>query len=183
MRVRNSAPQIIQRSEAESDNEEDESYLNPKLNPNRITSNKHMIDDINSDLENMSQKDDFSDATSMTSMQSSTERLDTNTEPNTPNEQKIDESKKPKEFDKNGVKKMYQEFSKILLKVKFEKIHNTHKGQDIPAKLLFKECIKASIPQSEWQEFIISELKNPYKYHMILKKSEKKVKNYKAYIK
>jgi hypothetical protein len=104
-----------------------------------------------------------------------------------PTKSSIETSPKPK-MDINPtniqqIKKLYQEFVKTMLKVKFEKIHNTHKGQEIPEKLLFKECIKQSIPQSEWRDFIIQELKNPSKYSALLSKNKKMSKNYKANIK
>ncbi len=62
------------------------------------------------------------------------------------------------------LKKLYQDFVKVFLKVKFEKIHNTHKGQLISEKILFKECLRQEIPQREWAEFIVGELKQPGKY-------------------
>lgn len=73
-------------------------------------------------------------------------------------------------------KKLYQDFVKSVLKIKFEKIHNTHKGQDIPEKVLFKECIKRNIPETEWNDFILEELKNPQKYSEFFKTNNKKMK-------
>lgn len=74
---------------------------------------------------------------------------------------------------KRDLKKYYQEFVKVMLKVKFERIHSSHSGQDIPEKILFKECIAQDIPQDKWKEFIIAELKNPKKYTEFLKKNNK----------
>lgn len=78
-------------------------------------------------------------------------------------------------------KKMYQDFVKLMLKVKFEKIHSSHKGQQISEKLLFKECIRQNIPQRNWMDFIINELKNPSKYSHSSKR-DTKLKNVKNYI-
>lgn len=74
----------------------------------------------------------------------------------------------------NDTKRMYQEFTKIVLKVKFEKIHNTHSGQDISEKVLYKECMRQNIPKSEWRDFVINELKQPQKYINSLPKNVKK---------
>jgi hypothetical protein len=78
-------------------------------------------------------------------------------------------------------KKLYQEFVKIMLKVKFEKFNNSHTGQKIPEKILFKECIKHNIAKKDWTEFIIRELQQPNKYIQYMKR-DTKLKNYKAYI-
>ena len=67
-----------------------------------------------------------------------------------------------------------------MLKLKFETIHNSHQGQQIPQKLLFKESIKLNIPPSGWEEFIKNELKRPEKYSYFMKK-DKKLKNYLTY--
>jgi hypothetical protein len=68
-------------------------------------------------------------------------------------------------------KKMYQDFVKISLKVKFEKLHNSHSGRDIPEKALFKECLKRGILEKDWYSFILSELQDPYKYTQYIKVS------------
>jgi excinuclease UvrABC ATPase subunit len=75
------------------------------------------------------------------------------------------------------IKKLYQEFVKTLLKVKFERMHNSHKGQQICEKLLFKECMKRKIAQSDWQEFIVHEFKNTNKYSPNTRKRDTKNKN------
>ena len=82
----------------------------------------------------------------------------------------------------NHVKKQYQEFAKLMLKIKFEKYHNSHKGQQIPEKVLFRQCMKQNIPPSEWAEFIINELKQPQKYVQYMKR-DKKLKIHKSYLK
>ncbi len=75
------------------------------------------------------------------------------------------------------MKKLYQEFVKTFLKVKFEKIHNSHKGQQISEKILFKECISQNVPQNEWADFIVSELKQPAKYTQYIKRDTKNIKS------
>jgi hypothetical protein len=67
------------------------------------------------------------------------------------------------------MKKLYKEFVKILLKIKFEKLKGAHLGQQIPEKVLFQECIQQNIPQNKWEEFIMSELNQPQKYMKHLK--------------
>jgi len=69
----------------------------------------------------------------------------------------------------DDMKKQYKEFVKIFLKVKFEKIHSTHHGQQIPEKVLFSKCISDDIPQKEWGDFILKELKQPNKYSKYIK--------------
>ncbi len=83
--------------------------------------------------------------------------------------------------DNPDTKKLYQDFVKIMLKVKFEKFNNTHSGQKIPEKILFKECIRLNIPKSNWTDFIIGELQQPHKYAQYLKR-DTKFKSRKAYI-
>ena len=77
-------------------------------------------------------------------------------------------------------KKLYQEFVKIMLKVKFEKFNNSHTGQKIPEKVLFKECIKQNKQKKDWTDFIIGELQQPSKYAQYLKRDTKN-RNYKNY--
>jgi hypothetical protein len=69
-------------------------------------------------------------------------------------------------YNSNGldIKKLYKEFVKIFLKIKFEKIQNNHFGQKIPEKILFKECIRLDVPPHKYKEFIEEELKYPEKY-------------------
>lgn len=71
-----------------------------------------------------------------------------------------------------NLKQLYQEFVKIMLKVKFEKIHNSHTGQAIPEKILFKECMQQNIPKNKWHEFIVNEFKNTSKYVKYMKNNK-----------
>jgi hypothetical protein len=79
------------------------------------------------------------------------------------------------------LKKLYQEFVKIMLKVKFEKFNNTHTGQKIPEKVLFRESRRLNVPKEEWTDFIIGELQQPAKYMEFIKKDHKSKKK-KTYI-
>ena len=57
-----------------------------------------------------------------------------------------------------------------MLKIKLEKLHSTHKGMQIPPKLIFFESQRLRIPEEKWQEFILGELNNPIKYMNMKKK-------------
>jgi hypothetical protein len=67
-------------------------------------------------------------------------------------------------------KTLYREFVKVFLKVKFEQLHNDHRGQKVPQAEVWKEVIKRNINKNNWQDFIYEELKNPSKYEKSLKK-------------
>ncbi len=79
------------------------------------------------------------------------------------------------EYEKREKKKFFNE----VLKIKFEKLHSTHKGQLINQKYIWDECKRQNIPKKNWSEFILGELNNPYKYLEIQKK-EKRNKSRKA---
>ena len=57
-------------------------------------------------------------------------------------------------------------FYKKILTIKFEKLHSTHLGQYISPKEIFNEAQKQNIPKEKWEEFILNELQNPYKYNI-----------------
>jgi hypothetical protein len=148
--------------------EEDNSNNNNKLDSRKIFNRKNIITDINSDVDNLSVKDEISDCTSMSS--SGTLNLFSDSE----NITTPKSNTRKAEMDK---KRQYQEFVKIMLKVKFEKIHNTHKGQEISEKDLFIECVeKQKIEPSQWQAFIIDVLKDPKKCQEIIINSKRKNK-------
>ena len=79
------------------------------------------------------------------------------------------------EYEKREKKKFFNE----VLKIKFEKLHSTHKGQLINQKYIWEECKRQNIHKKNWSEFILGELNNPYKYLEIQKK-EKRNKSRKA---
>ena len=67
-------------------------------------------------------------------------------------------------------KKKKQLFFNAVLKIKLEKLHSTHKGMQIPPKLIFFESQRLRIPEEKWQKFILGELNNPIKYMNMKKK-------------
>jgi hypothetical protein len=129
-----------------------------KITSNKIYNKKNIVKDIDSDLENISVKSDISDCTSMSS--SLSKKTGSDSEYNTRG------SIKGSERDR---RKKYQEFVKVMLKVKFEKIHNTHKGQEISEKDLFYECVdRLKLEPSQWQAYIIDILRDPKKCQDII---------------
>ena len=69
--------------------------------------------------------------------------------------------------NENDIKLNEQEkkdFYKKVLIMKFEKLHSTHLGQCISPKEIFNEAKKENISKENWDEFILNELQNPYKY-------------------
>ena len=60
-----------------------------------------------------------------------------------------------------------------VLKIKFEKLHSSHKGQKINQKYIWEECKRQNIPKENWSQFILGELNNPYKYMEIEKKERR----------
>ncbi len=65
-----------------------------------------------------------------------------------------------------------KDFYKKILTIKFEKLHSTHLGQYISPKEIFNEAQKQNISKEKWDEFILNELQNPYKY--TINKTKKK---------
>lgn len=147
------------------DTEEDKLYNN--IDVKKVKIPKNILQDINSDIESRNMED-ISDCTSLTSNTSSLSYKDNLEAP------LIQETKQSNHII--DAKRLYQDFVKAVLKVKFEKIHSSHKGQDVPEKVLFKECIKRNIPELQWHEFIINELKNPDKYSEYFKSNIKKMR-------
>lgn len=68
------------------------------------------------------------------------------------------------DLDINDEHKRKSEFYKTVLKIKFEQLHSSHKGQKVPLKELYNEATKFKIPKEKWFDFIIQELNNPNKY-------------------
>jgi hypothetical protein len=146
---------------------EEEEIENFTLTTKKIHSNKQKLDDINSDLDNMSGKDEISDCTSMTESRQS--------------EFSAEEGNHSSRFRPgmtNDRKMMYMEFAKIVLKIKFEKLNNSHSGMNIDERLIFKECLKRKIPNENWPDFIYAELQQPNKYSKPKRESKYRVKTY-----
>jgi hypothetical protein len=135
-----------------------------RIDSNKIVNRRNIITDINSDVDNLSVKSEISDCTSMSS-NSNTLNLFSDSELSTPKSTRKSDSDR---------KRKYQEFVKIMLKVKFEKIHNTHKGQEISEKDLFAECERQGVEPNKWREFIIDVLKDPRKCQEILGTSSRR---------
>ena len=76
----------------------------------------------------------------------------------------------PYEGDEKKDKKVF--FMEVL-KIKFEKLHSSHKGQKINQKYIWEECKRQNIPKENWSQFILGELNNPYKYMEIEKKERR----------
>jgi hypothetical protein len=149
---RNESPKPSLKSPEHTDDEE------MKITSNKIYNKKNIVNEIESDLDNLSMKSEVSDCTSMSS--SKTMKTGSDTEYNTRSSVKISERDR---------RKKYQEFVKVMLKVKFEKIHNTHKGQEISEKDLFYECVdKLKLEPSQWQSYIIDVLRDPKKCQDII---------------
>jgi hypothetical protein len=148
----------------------EEDKLKDSISTKKINLSKNIVKDISSDVESMNMND-VSDCTSMTSNTSlrGFNNNENNEIPQIP-EKNIGENKMI------DAKKLYQEFVKTVLKIKFEKIHSSHKGQDVPENILFKQCLKNNIPEGEWSNFIINELKNPEKYSEYFKTNVRKMK-------
>ena len=139
-----------------------------KITSDKIYNKQNIIKEIESDVDIMSLKSEISDCTSMSSSQTLKTMSDSEYGPRG--------SVKGSEKDR---RRKYKEFVKIMLKVKFEKIHNTHKGQEISEKDLFYECVdKLNLDPSQWQAFIIDILRDPKKCQEILNNKNKR--RYKA---
>jgi hypothetical protein len=67
-------------------------------------------------------------------------------------------------YNTETVKHNFRDFAKIYLKVKFEKMNNTHRGQTISDKILWKQIKEQCIPYEKWTEFVLFELNNYKKY-------------------
>ena len=88
------------------------------------------------------------------------------------NNENNNEDMKNKNSEKDKEKK---EFYRKVLKTKFEKLHSSHLGQLVSPKAIYNEAQKNLISKEKWDEFILNELQNPYKYTIkkIIKKEKK----------
>lgn len=121
----------------------------------RVSTNIQLIKEITSEFEdNISLRSDSSETSQEKSIQ-----LSTKSKPfELINESKIKDNtdKVINENDAN-YKKLYKEFVKKMLNVKF-KIPTNHNGQKIKEKDLFKKALRMEVPFNKWTEFIIEEL-------------------------
>lgn len=144
--------------------EDDESVNDDDLEVKKIHALKNKLDEINSDLDNLSDKSGVSDCTSMTSTNSFSSFKD----------QPVNDLQKELSRSSNEANDR-KEFIKLVLKIKFEKLHNSHKGQNVNERSLYEECQRNQIPKDRWPEFILQELNTPAKYLSQTRKSLKKV--------
>lgn len=150
--------------------EEDKLRDSLTVDQNRVDFSKNMLKDLNSEYE-YKDGDELSDCTSMTSTNSFKSQFDKNDIPVIPERSLQDKL--------HDAKKLVSNFYQRVLKIKFEKLHSSHKGQAIENAVLFKECIKKNIPETEWDAFILKELNNPSKYVDSSKQLNKKMKIHK----
>jgi len=145
------------------------------INENNFKENNfnYKLDAINSDFEKSKMLGEISDCTSIASNSIMSDNeirystLERKSESLNQNTSKFNGHSSVKDQ-----KTLYREFVKVFLKVKFEQLHNDHKGQNIPQSDVWKEAIKRNISQNNWSDFIYEELKNSKKYE----KSTKKVR-------
>ena len=57
-----------------------------------------------------------------------------------------------------------KEFMKRVFRYKFECLHSSHIGQHINPKDIYEEAKRLKIAKPDWDNFIMNELNNPYKY-------------------
>lgn len=134
--------------------------------------NHNKIDDIVSDIGNQSQV--LSDNTSISIMLSdATGDEMNNTNPNLYNITNPNSDEVKGEIVSKDIDKEKRDFFKQVLKIKFEKLHSTHKGLHTPQKLIWEECKRMNIPTKKWNEFILGELNSPLKYINMTKSKSK----------
>ena len=85
------------------------------------------------------------------------------------NHNKICESIAKNDPNKLKEKERYMQFLKIFLKLKFQKLHNSHLGQQIPAKPVYELANKNNLSTNEWSDFILREIQQPHKYAKYIK--------------
>ena len=119
---------------------------------------------------------DVSDTTSMASSVSVSSFANNEEFVSNFKEMKINESIAKNDPSIVKEKARYMQFLKVLLKIKFQKLHNSHMGQQIPAKPVYDEAKRQNIPQENWQDFILNEIKQPQKYSKYVKTDKLKTK-------
>lgn len=83
-----------------------------------------------------------------------------------------------KSVKKKAFSYTYRDFAKIMLKIKFEKLNNLHRGQSTSEKDVWNEVKRQNVPYKDWSDFIFKELNNIEKYEPNNKRSQ--VKHYKG---
>jgi hypothetical protein len=90
------------------------------------------------------------------------------------NHNKICESIAKNDPNKQKEKARYMQFLKIFLKLKFQKLHNSHLGQQIPAKPVYELANERSLSTKDWPDFILAEIQQPHKYAKFIKLDKNK---------
>ena len=60
-------------------------------------------------------------------------------------------------------------FFREVIRIKLEKLHNSHRGQKIPPAIIWENALKENIPENNWESFILHELNNPQKSENMIK--------------
>ncbi len=68
-----------------------------------------------------------------------------------------------------------KEFMKRVFRYKFECLHSSHIGQHINPKDIYEEAKRLKIARPDWDNFIMNELNNPYKYAKKIMKNNRNV--------
>ena len=68
-----------------------------------------------------------------------------------------------------------KEFMKRVFRYKFECLHSSHIGQHINPKDIYEEAKRLKIAKPDWDNFIMNELNNPYKYAKKIMKNNRNV--------
>ena len=168
---------------SEKKNEEDDSIFSDQDNNNNINNNIK-VEEIISDVENNSNMLSINTSISNVSDIGQNFFVNNNVRLSNTNSKNINNEFSNNQLDFNNKninndysyeeeKKDKKKFFLEVLKVKFEELHSTHKGQMINQKYIWEECKKYKIPNDKWTQFILSELNNPYKYLEIQKKEKK----------
>jgi hypothetical protein len=133
-----------------------------------------ILNEISSDLENLSLKSFQSDL-SISTIRSSNKPIDFDSlQANLAgSKNSFFEMCKNKQTNQDisleETKRLYKNFVKMFLKIKFEKLKNDHPGQRIPEKALFQECLRMDVPENKYDTFLEEELNNWHKYSHLIK--------------
>ena len=170
---------------SEKKNEDEDSILSSQENNNDINNNIK-VEEIISDVENNSNLLSINTSISNVSdigqsyITNNNVRISNTNSKNENNEKNNEITNNQLNFNNENInnniedeKKDKKKFFNLFLKVKFEELHSTHKGQLINQKYIWEECKKQKIPKDKWSQFILSELNNPYKYIELEKKDRK----------
>ena len=146
------------------DSETESNNINNNYNKN------NKIEEIQSDIENQTTNQLNNTLTSLNSSVSSQSFYNV----------KTDLRKKVSEelsniFINNHLNNDKKEFMKRVFRYKFECLHSSHIGQHINPKDIYEEAKRLKIAKPDWDNFIMNELNNPYKYAKKIMKNNRNV--------